>query len=583
MKQSKRILLPMMMLIGISSINGCHNADNQCCDSKNCNEDTEEAENTDDTDQTVSIGGLTVNVSAEEQELDLFGTSGHRFWLQVSDAQLTELNMKEQGGGWMEDDVWKDDGSWNEDIYTPLTGESGALYADHLLIQDVLTQSVADYGKVEISLVGESTFRQWNRQRIPNIRIDSNEFVKETRIGSFEHLRLNNSLVGSIFRENIAHRIYRELGYPALRSTHVFLGSNVWGDNVWVPMTLMEMYKRRFCRDNEALIGGTCTNMWEFPGDLGGDWGIDIPLDPMKNDIAQSVPDYWCQVNSCDNTRLIELTNTLMATPANTGFKKALDPFIDWERFHEFQCLSWILWTGDDPLHNQNNNLIIERDSDGRLIWAPYSIDISLGQEWYTNVPLTGINFISSGCQKDHECWSDTIAICEKLIVQFDKLNPENFVDELVATLSGLEMMRRGDEERAKELRNWLLDRQTVLTEELERYRYLPDGEGNCPNDLERCADGTCATLEDCEQRLCMPGQKMCESLGYCYDPNYEYCPNCENDMPFYCGISDSCVDSLSTCAQLCEEMIDMSWCDRVNQCLYIGECDWYVDKDKEV
>ena len=58
------------------------------------------------------------------------------------------------------------------------------------------------------------------------------------------------------------------------------------------------------------------------------------------------------------------------------GFKDALDPFVDWDRFHQLQCMSWTMWTGDDPFHNVNNNLIIDRD-DGRRVCAPYALYMS--------------------------------------------------------------------------------------------------------------------------------------------------------------------------------------------------------------
>lgn len=409
-----------------------------------------------------SFGGLTVNSSAEEQDLDLFGTPGHRFWLDVSTAQVIQMNAAV-------------DAEWH-DLYVPGVGPT---FANHVVVQDAETLSVADYGKMEVRLIGSSTMRPWTSVTVPNVRIDTNEFQQGVKIGSFEHIRLNNSLVGGIFREQLAHRIYRALDYPAARGTHAFLGSNVWGDDVWVPMTMMEVYKRRFCKDNADLIGGgeSCPNMWEFAGDLA--YGF------------ESLPDDICQLPECDNTRLEEFTTALNETPADAGFKQALDPYISWTHFHQFQCLSWMLWTGDDMLHNANNNLIIERE-DGKLVWAPYSVDVSTGQFWHRNTPLTGLTAIPKGCQGDPECWADTILECEILIDKFDDLDPENFVDEAVAQLQSLNLLREGDVEQAAELRDWFVMRQLQLPEELEHYRYLQDPGGNCPEGRGPCSDGTC-------------------------------------------------------------------------------------------
>src|SRR5690606_26173709 len=113
-------------------------------------------------------------------------------------------------------------------------------------------------------------------------------------------------------------------------------------------------------------------NMWEFVGDLGyGQLGY-----------AES-----CQFSECDPSRAMELELAVVETPPGPGFKEALTEWLDWEAFHQFQCLSWILATGDDALHNTNNVVLMER-ADGKFQHLPYSVDISLGQEWYPQVPL---------------------------------------------------------------------------------------------------------------------------------------------------------------------------------------------------
>lgn len=521
----------------------------------------------------LSLGGLTVNTTPDEQALDLFGQAGHRFWLEVASDQLLLLNADQLGGE-------------GDDIYTPGGDGPEATYADHLLVQDAVSESVADYGKVEIALVGESTYRQWNRNRIPNVRIDADEFVKDNRVGTFEHIRLNNALVGSIFREGLAHTIYRQLGYPALRSSHAFLGSNVWGEDVWVPMTLIEMYKRRFCRDNAELLGGSCENMWEFAGDLGngGGGGFPGPIDILPGDDpfpiprpgdggGERVPDSWCQVSECDNARLIEVMDVLAETAPGAGFEAALDPYIDWQRYHEYQCLSWIMWTGDDPIHNQNNNLIIERDTDHKLIWAPYSVDISAGQDWYLNVSLPGTGSIATGCQQDPDCWAETIATCEDLIVRFDELNPEELVDDMVTRLTDLDMMRYGDDERAEALREWLVWRQASLGDELERFRYLPDGNGECPQGLELCNDQTCGTTEQCSERQCLLGELYCESSSRCYNPTWDMCPECDESTPIYCGWTSECIADIQTCIDACESDPFFQWCEAQHDCVPTGNC----------
>jgi hypothetical protein len=484
-----------------------------------------------------SFGGLTPDTSPALQAFDLFEEPGHRFWVEVNEAQLERMNGQNGGGPGPILDVE------NGDIYTPGTDPTSA---DHVVVKHASTGSIADYGKMQVGLVGESTFRGFTPDTIPNLRFDTDEFHPGLTIGTFEHFRLNNGLVGTIFRELVAHRVFRELGYPALRASYAFLGSNVWGKDVWVPMTVIEVYKARFCEDNAELLGGDCSNMWEFAGEV--------------RDIAnQDV----CQLSECDNGRLTELSAALEDAPRGEGFKEALDPFIDWQRFHEFQCLGWMLLTGDDALRNGNNNLLIERD-DGRLLWAPYSIDISANQDWFAQVSLYGTQSIADGCQKDAGCWADTIRVCEGLVDAFDALNPETFVDDAYSVLSGLGMLRSGDEQRAEVLRSWYSSRKDELHEELEIYRDPPGPDG-CPSSLTRCEDGTCGTPEECAERACFDPLTWCEALGQCVDPALEDCPECADDAPYYCALNAECVASVEVCAAFCED--GLVYCENLKVC----------------
>jgi hypothetical protein len=512
-----------------------------------------------------SFGGMTVDTAPDQQNLDLFGVAGHRFWLEVSLEQLFLMNEAGKGGPGLPAEMHKTghaplapayvtsspeldavpgprpglaDPAGDGEIYSPGELEDESTFADHLVIKDALSGSVADYGKVEAALVGESTFREWNRRQIPNLRIDANQFQEQLQVGGFEHLRLNNGMVGSIFREHLAHRIFRALGYPALRSTFAFLGSNVWGPDVWVPMTLIEVYKKRFCRDNQELLGGSCQNMWEFQGNAGDG----------------ELPTNACQVSSCDNTRLDELANALAQTAPGAGFRAALEPLIDWPRFQAFQCLGWILATGDDALRNMNNNLIVERAEDHRLVWAPYSVDISAGQDWYPDTPLLGSSVIARGCQSDPACWDETYAVCEALLTKFDELDPERFVDETAATLTSQGMMRAKDEERAAELRAWLITRQSSLRDVLPNFRHLPDLDGDCPDPWVACNDGGCGTAEQCQLRLCPIGQVWCEASQACQG-EMEVCNGCTGETPVLCPADDSCVSDDAACTALCVQI----------------------------
>jgi hypothetical protein len=522
---------------------------------------------------TPRFGGLEPTVPQASFELDLFGTVGHRIWVQVSDAELKRINEAGGGGGFPPflqnpadfeagSDMVQDLPAFfreaeldaNGDIYSP---GAQPTFADHVLVEDVSNGATTDFGKVEVKLVGESTYRAWSSTTIPNVRFDFDEFQMGVKLGGFEHLRLNNSLVGTIFREALAHRVYRALGYPALRASHALLGSNVWGQDVWVPMTLIEVYKPRFCADNQESIGGACKNMWEFQGDPG-----------------EGVPVGACQWAECDDARLVAFRDKLRRTPFGPGFQAATADFIDWPRMHQFQCLSFILATGDDALHNANNNLIMERE-DGRLVWAPYSVDISAGQSWYPSVPLTGTSRVARGCQQDPVCWSETLSTCEALIEDFDALNPEALLETIADELMHAGMMRDGDVETAMELRHWYTQRQLELTADLERYRHLPDVYGVCPNALEVCMDGTCGSAEQCVERQCGMGQHWCPELNGCL-PSNETCFSCDGEAAIFCPASNACEISVEVCSAQCAMQFgpDTVFCEPLHQCIPSWECE---------
>lgn len=427
------------------------------------------------------------NTPVAEHEVDVFGVVGNRYWFGVSAEQLAEMNEGTNNGG----PVF--DGPLNGDIYTP--GGQTANFVDHLWVTSAGPDTgIADYGKVQVKLAGQSTMRPWSKRSIPNFNVDSNEFVDKQRIGGFEHLRFNNGQVGSIFREYLTLELYKELGYPAPLVTFAWVSSNVWGGDVEIPYVLVERYKRSFCARGDAF-GGKCENMWEFVGDIGQKQDPNPGPLPPKPGNAPSVFDdpNNCQFSECDNTRVKQLEQLIDETPPGEGFKAATEALIDWPAFHRFQCLSWVLATGDDTLHNSNNVVLAER-ADGKFQYLPYSVDISLGQDWYLSVPLPGTSNIARGCQADKACWADTIAACEDVLGDFVKAKPIAMLDDLFDLLDAEGMLRPGDEARYELLRAWFEERLVALPDELEENR---EGPVLCTGGTVDCG-GSCLPPEQC-------------------------------------------------------------------------------------
>ena len=142
----------------------------------------------------------------------------------------------------------------------------------------------------------------------------------------------------------------------------------------------------------------------------------------------------------------------------------------------------------------------------------------------------------------------------------------------MVTELTELDMMRYGDDERAEQLRQWFVWRQAVVTDELERYRYLPDQDGMCPGDLQLCGDLYCGTPEQCEERICEVGKLYCETTRDCIDLQYDRCPSCDEATPFYCRGTNACMADTTLCAEACLQEPNQLWCEAYSRCQWFEE-----------
>ncbi len=425
-----------------------------------------------------------VDTKLEDFELDIFGTVGNHYWFAVSDDQLLKMNGGDNGGGVC---------CFQDGLYQP-GASSNANWVDHLFVTSKTDPThTTDYGKVQAKVVGQYSRFPWDKNSIPNLNIDADQFVEGQRIAEYEHLRFSNGQRGSIFRDKLAYDLFRKLGYTAPLTTFAWVSSNVWGPDVSIPYTLVERYKRTFCDRYATEFGGGCPNMWEYASDFnGGMWGGG-PKGGGESIFDQ--PDN-CQMGTCDPTRVKELEALLLKTPEADGFKAALTDYIDWPAFHRFQCLSWVLSTSDDTIHGPNNVVLVEGD-DGLFRFLPYSIDLSMGSWGHIDLRGQG-NAIARGCQEDKSCWSDTLDMCEDVIADFTELQPREYLKSLNDDLKANGMLRPGDDRHFQEIDSYFVDRLANLSTELEQYRtgnYCQDPYVNC--------NGQCVYQWECN---CNPG-----------------------------------------------------------------------------
>jgi hypothetical protein len=233
---------------------------------------------------------------------------------------------------------------------------------------------------------------------------------------------------------------------------------------------LIERYKRTFCDRYSTEFGGGCPNMWEFYGDFNSYYGGPIgPKGGGGGDQASLFDDPAnCQMGKCDATNVKALEQLMRETPQGEGFKEALKGYIDWPAFHRFQCISWVFSTTDDPIHANNNVVLVER-ADGMFQYLPYSVDFSFGSSG--NADLRGQNFLAQGCQNDPACWSDTLDACEDVVADFVSLDPKAYVQTLYDDLDANGMLRSGDDANFAGINRYIDERLAYLPDALERYR----------------------------------------------------------------------------------------------------------------
>jgi hypothetical protein len=412
-----------------------------------------------------SEGPPRASADADSLPLDVFGAIGNRYWFEASERALEGLNAPYGG-------------IFSSDLYSPVPLDASPSFVEHLLVTPVGAPSLtADFGKVQVRLVGSSTGRPWTRFTLPNFKVDADEFIRGNRIGGFEHLRLNNGVIGTIFREKLVYEVFERFDYPASRASFAWVSGSVWGPGVAIPYTVVESYKPEFCSSRKDQLAGGCANMWEFYGDVG--WGLTLPSS--------------CQFEECDSARAGELEAAVLGTQLGPGYEDTLAEWIDWDAFHRYQCLAWVLELPDDPIHALNNTVLVER-SDGKFQYLPYSVDLSLNPEY--PVSLGGISFVAAGCQSDPHCWAETIETCATVVDQFAAIDPLGMLGEIHAAVESAGMLRPGDEESYAALRGHLEARLEQLPIELEQNRPAPVMD-SCPGLFIAC-DAYCTLPEAC-------------------------------------------------------------------------------------
>jgi hypothetical protein len=404
-------------------------------------------------------------------EIDLWGADGHLFYFEVTpEMRVADDNrFCDYGGG------------YGQPVY--VLGGGGVdpcpPAATNVRVVPAGGTECADTGLVELDLPGQSSWKPWSD--IPNFKLDVGEFQDQEFSTADKTVRMNNGQADStIVREATALAIWRAMDYPAPRTRFVQTQSNVWDYDfevgVFAAHNMVQPYKRAFFEDFLADFDANLprvTSAWEGNGN---------PFDGYL-----SMECEWSEDNDCQDIALMEIISTVQNAPSGEGFMAATEDVIDWPMIHQNQCLAAITSTGDDWIHNSNNVVIALRE-DGKIMYLPYSTDISGGHPWYSDTPYDsqgcygyycqGGN-LADRCKQDPDCRTLALDTCDAMLNQFEALDVvETIVKERCDALADAGLERPADGDVCDSLEDFYGGRAAELREELTWLREQDSGYG---------------------------------------------------------------------------------------------------------
>jgi hypothetical protein len=371
----------------------------------------------------------------------LFADDGHLFYFEISPQAARagdEKSCKES---------------------PPPSGVECPNFADNVRVMPFGMDVCADTGKIEVDLRGGPNFRPW--LHIPTINFDSGEF-EPLKFGQGDsQLRFQNGQRGrTILREAVALRLWRALGFPAPESSFVKTQSNIWdtavGPGTWAAHLMIQRYKKAFFDQNmpDAL------HVWEGEGD---------PFSQSTLAAAWKADCEWSSEDDCDTGALQTVATAIRAAKKGAGFYEATADLIDWPSVHAFQCLSALTDNGTDWIH-KNDNVVLVLTTAGQIRYLPYNMDTSGGMldaEGKTT-GFEGSAYIIKQCALDPDCQEAAQQTCEGLLDEYESLDaPSTIVEERCDTLTELDLVRSGDTEACRDMREYYEEAAARLREEL--------------------------------------------------------------------------------------------------------------------
>jgi spore coat protein CotH len=227
---------------------------------------------------------------------------------------------------------------------------------------------------VAVRYKGNGTYMESRNSEKRSFKIDLNKYVKGQKLAGIAKLNLHNNVTdASWMNEVLSHRLFRDAGVPAPRTSYAKVFVTVPGtyDKEYFGLySIVEDVDSHFAKDRfgskeGAIFKPVTRELFNYQGD---DWAAyDHTYDP-KTDLS-----------SGEQQRVIDFSK-LVSSASDAEFSQKLAEYLDIDEFARFMSVTVWLSTLDSILMMGQNFYVYLHPETHKFEFVPWDLDHSFGQ-----------------------------------------------------------------------------------------------------------------------------------------------------------------------------------------------------------
>ena len=257
-------------------------------------------------------------------------------------------------------------------------GLSAARGIEFDYVQANLEFGPAKFTNVAVRYKGNGTFMRSRGSVKHSLKIDLNEFVPGQKLAGVSKLNLHNNVTDpSWMNEPLSHRLYREAGVPAPRTSYARVYVTVPGiytREYFGLYSLVENIDNNFAEKNFGTKQGAIFKpvTRDLFDDLGTDWTSYKQIYDAKTPLTRA-----------QMRRVFDFAK-LVSHADNKEFATRVGDYLDLEEFARFMAVTVYLSTLDSIL-GMGQNFVVHLDpKSDKFQFIPWDLDNSFGQSGMT-------------------------------------------------------------------------------------------------------------------------------------------------------------------------------------------------------